>query len=321
MLVSRAVAASVLLLGVLELPASGVTADTSDGVRSASRGAAGDVEQGLVAMANAMVDVDPSPAELAAALDAAGASDVHLSQLIAGHTVGDVDADRRQAPKDDSTLTINEEAMQTFDVSPTPDEVRDALVEAGATDVSVSSTYSATPGRSAATKLPADAFRVSSLWADYSGGSGEKHVVFYGFWNFRDDFVGGVDPSDGSAVQLDGFDDDCWSKVSADVIVKDYRGHAHGHGIRRADTRLKSVFAIDDRTEDFVMLTDNGIQAIDMRRDAVGCNTTAAGSYFYEHNLGGGGWGFSLSILFFSISYGDSGGDSLQKAATYSSYS
>jgi hypothetical protein len=52
-----------------------------------------------------------------------------------------------------------------------------------------------------------------------------------------------------------------------------------------------------------------------------GCNARCAGSYLYEHNPdGGGAWSFSLSMLALSISYGNSGVHSLQKAATYSYY-
>ena len=122
-------------------------------------------------------------------------------------------------------------------------------------------------------------------------------------------------------MQLDGFDPDCWTKVSADVVVKDYQGTSHGDGIMQTDTHAKSVFAIDDRTKDFMMYTDNGIHAIDMRRDSIGCDQRRAGSYFYEHNeYGGGGWSASVSMLFLSLSYGSDSGDTMQKAATYNYY-
>jgi hypothetical protein len=89
----------------------------------------------------------------------------------------------------------------------------------------------------------------------------------------------------------------------------------------RTETKQKSVFGIDDRTSDFMMLTDNGIHAIDMRRDKIGCNARRAGSYFYEHNQGGdGGWSASLSMAVFSISYSGSSGQTLQKAAAYNYY-
>jgi hypothetical protein len=320
MSVSRLFGASALILGALALPTSAATMKGPE-VTVAGQNDGG-IDDSLVARANTMLPVNPSPEDVSAALEAAGASDVNVGQPVSGSTVVNhaFAAGRTPPSKDDATPTINEEAMQTLDASPTSDELKQALVDAGATDVSVSSMQFDT-ARHAETKVPADAFNVSSLWADYTGSSGKKHVVFYGFWNFRDEFIGSGDPNDGSAVQLDGFSANCWTKVSADVLVKDYQGNAHGHGIMQTDTHQKSIFAVDDRTEDFMMLTDNGIHAIDMRRDKIGCDARRAGSYFYEHNQdGGGGWSASLSMAIFSISYSGSSGSTLQKAATFAYY-
>ena len=315
---SRLLGASLLTLGTLGLAASWATARVPDDGPPASGTVDADV-QGIVARANDLLAVDPSADDVAAALRAEGASDVHVGELVDGQ-VAPGDVARSRTSKDDATLTINEQAIDALDATPTRDEVRQALVDAGATDVSVSPMES-DADRRARSKIPSDAFDVSSLWADYTGSAGKKHVVFYGFWNFRDDFIGGVDPSDGSAVQLDGFSANCWTKVSADVVVKDYLGNDHGHGIMQTDTQQKSVFAVDDRTSDFMMLADNGIHAIDMRRDQIGCDARRAGSYFYEHNQdGGGGWSASVSMAIFSISYSGSSGQTLQKSATYSYY-
>jgi hypothetical protein len=317
---SRIVAASIAIPVALALLSPGAAATRRHEIPPAG-GHDGQDESTLVARANAGLGGDPSPEDVAAALEAAGASNVHVGDRVVGGVVGRVvgnDGAGGQA-KDDAALTINERAIEELDTSPTADEVRLALIEAGATDVTVR--VADGDDGSARAKLPTNAFAVSSMWADYTGTSGKKHIVFYGFWNFRNDYVAGGDPYDATAAQLAGFDADCWTKVSADVVVKDYRGEVHGHGVMRSDTQLKSVFAINDRTEDFVMLTDNGIHAIDMRRDDTGCDSRRAGSYFFEHNQdGGGAWSFSLGILFFSISYGDGGVDSLQRAAPLSYY-
>lgn len=68
------------------------------------------------------------------------------------------------------------------------------------------------------------------------------------------------------------------------------------------------------------MLTDNGIHAIDMRRDNTGgsCDTRRAGSSFYEHNQdGNGGWSASIPMVVLTLSYNGSAGQTLKKAATY----
>jgi hypothetical protein len=317
MFITRRFATAAVILAALVLPTPLTTLARGDEDVVSERD--GGQDESLISRVSRELDADPSPEDVKTAMIDAGASDVNVGPLVVGSTVARPSAVRSPASMTDASLTINEEAMRRLDATPTPDELREALVAAGATDVSISPARS-DAGRVAQTKVPSDAFTVSSLWADYTGSAGKKHVVFYGFWNFRDEFIGTGDPNDGSAVQLDGFNTRCWTKVSADVVVKDYRGDVHGHGIMRTDAQQKSVFGIDDRTSDFMMLTDNGIHAVDMRRDKIGCNARRAASYFYEHNLGGGGWSASLSMAAFSLSYSGSSGQTLQKAAAYNYY-
>lgn len=104
------------------------------------------------------------------------------------------------------------------------------------------------------------------------------------------------------------------------MIVKDYQGNAHGHGVRYSDGQQSAIFSIDDRVSGFKMLTDNGIESIDEVQHGSGsdCHRRKAGSYYYEHNQDGhGNWSASVSIGVFGISYNGASGSTLRKAAKF----
>lgn len=158
------------------------------------------------------------------------------------------------------------------------------------------------------------------MWAGYHK-KGHKHILFYGFWNFKNDFVGSGDPGDASGIAVRGFKVKCWRNVSDQAISKEYNGKPH----RRLDTRevgkhRKSVRRINDKTRDHKLYSDNGIHQIDMKRVAhkKGCKRKKAGSYFFEHNQDGrGGWSASISLGFLSLSYGGASGTTLKKGTKY----
>ena len=84
----------------------------------------------LLPRANNLLAVDPSPADVAAALQAEGASDVHVGELVVGRAVAPGKLAGSQPSKDDASTTINEKAMHALDATPTPNELRQALLDA-----------------------------------------------------------------------------------------------------------------------------------------------------------------------------------------------
>src|SRR5690606_18507536 len=85
-------------------------------------------------------------------------------------------------------LPASERASQMLDRNPTPSEVEHALERAGANRVHVSEPKPARPvNPMSGHQIAAKTLKVRSMWADYHK-KGKKHIVFYGFWNFRDDF-------------------------------------------------------------------------------------------------------------------------------------
>jgi len=169
--------------------------------------------------------------------------------------------------------------------------------------------------------LPSNAFSVRSYWADYTDGKGRKHVVLYGSWNFRNNFVGSGSPKDISAVAVTGFSSACWTQVSDAVVYKDYKGKVRGHGTRYSASHGKTIRSIADRTKNHMLLSDNGVHEVDMRKDKKKkCGGRKAGSYYFEHNQSGGGWSASVSMALLSVSYSNSNALTLRKAAKYNYY-
>lgn len=160
------------------------------------------------------------------------------------------------------------------------------------------------------------------MWADWYE-RGKKFVAFYGFWDFKNSFIGSGAPYDGTALALSGFSTKCWRNVDTGVVVQDQTGAHQNLGWLKSSGHQRSIFGVHDRTRAFVLLNDMGMAWIEMRKDksANGCAGRKSGAFYYEHNQGGnGGWSGSVSLRVFSISYSGNGGLRLQKAAKISYY-
>ena len=103
------------------------------------------------------------------------------------------------------------------------------------------------------------------------------------------------------------------------LILKDYRGNPHGRGVRYQSDHGRSIIKVNDRTTNHMLLSDNGVHVVEMRRDRVrkACKKRKTGSYYFEHNQGNGGWSAGVSILAFNISYSSDQAVEFRAAAKY----
>lgn len=218
-----------------------------------------------------------------------------------------------------SDQTGSPKSLAELPIDPSPGDIARMLQRRGAREVRVRE--DTTAARVGVQALPNNAFTVRSYWADYTDKKGRKHVVFYGTWNFRNNFVGSGGPADVSAMAISGFNAKCWTQVSDAAVYKDYKGKVRGKGTRYLASHGRVIRSIKDRTVNHMLLSDNGIHQIDMRKDKKKkCGGRKAGSFFFEHNQSGGGWSASVSLAILSVAY--SGGDALKlrKAARYNYY-
>lgn len=217
------------------------------------------------------------------------------------------------------------ETRLPVDSTPTTSEIARALARNGATRIRVqpwTETDPATDTRVAARGLPSDIFTVWTTWASYWK-NGKLRIAFYGRWAYKGGFIGSGDPDDISAMRLTGFPMRCWTKMSAGVTTNNEFGERTSLSYRKSDGHASSIWGVQDDTRAFQLENRYGFHWIDMRRDRVlsACRARKAGSYFMEHNQeGSGGWSAGVTLLALSVSYTGSGGQRLQKAATYDYY-
>jgi hypothetical protein len=167
-----------------------------------------------------------------------------------------------------------------------------------------------------ASAIPVDAFRVWSAWwhvQDYDG----EWWSFSGYWDFKDAYIGSGAPDNASGVAVAGMNYSCWNVDGSSFYMNMYNGtNTASRGYLKGADRDSSVYGIRDGASGFASYHDHGQHVLHFRRIASGCSTANPyGRYYYEHNQdGSGGWGFSIDIKIFSLSYTSSGGQKLKKA-------
>ncbi|GAA1247014.1 hypothetical protein GCM10009676_36470 [Prauserella halophila] len=162
--------------------------------------------------------------------------------------------------------------------------------------------------------VPADAFNVSGSWYHIQDQYGEWWNAT-GTWNFRDNYVNGSAPRDASGIAADV--PNCWVNDGEWIRAYDYQGNRYGGPLLRQNAGLTaSVYAVEDATSNFAMLTDNGSHTVSFKRQSAGCaGQPLQARYYFEHNQdGGGGWSFGISVAGFSLTYSSGTPPTLQKA-------
>ncbi|MBC9731085.1 hypothetical protein [Streptomyces sp. TRM68367] len=189
-----------------------------------------------------------------------------------------------------------------------------------------------------------DAFGVSSFWTTRGDPlTGEVWYSYIGVWDFKDDYnyyvhgPGGVgmpdtEPVDGVAIGMNV--PTCMRFIGDTGAAFTKNGYDASSKMSLRESGEDSVvFNVHDGGHAEAggyyagLLPDSGGIAKTYRDGGIGdpdpCSPEEfaefGGSFFYEHNVfGGGTWTFTLSLGAFEISYGEAGTEELQKADSYS---
>ncbi len=165
----------------------------------------------------------------------------------------------------------------------------------------------ATPKRAA---IPLDAFNVRETITQ--GSSNPRRLVVTGFWDFRDDYIGGEPPDDFAAVTADA---PCWSVTNVTDRAHNYSGQDYTHDLYLKDGGVNGspIIGVRDLTSGFQLGTAHGQMAVTYELRGGCSDTHLRAEFVYEHNQGGNVTGVSASFGVLSVSY-SGGGDKIQKS-------
>lgn len=162
----------------------------------------------------------------------------------------------------------------------------------------------------AAGNFPIDSFDVGFQWA----AGPDLTVIMTGYWNWRDDFIGGAsEPYDVAAIQLDA--QQCLQMRNHSGSMRLPNGDETGAPVLRdSGVATKApVWNVPSRASGFENSGDNG--NVFMVADMAPCGhpIPIGGSFSYEGNQGGSVLSVSASFGSLSVSYSNPG-QTLQKS-------